>query len=252
MLTLKHLALTVTALATFGCAATPTEEASSNESNLDALPQVQNVYVGSVDVAGAEYGVEVTVTLGQHVTQTKFCDPGVDDLAPFSSAYLMPDRDEAANTITTTVRAPDGRVVGTRTTYVRNFYANRELSFAEVCSRNAEIVDRSLTTNLELQSLLVWVPGIAVDIPNGQLWVNPSYLGPTDAPVSLEGKVRYAGSSDVTAVRRRPFGSDGQEIDFAKGTATAVTQPTLDLEIGIGPQSMVAADRIEYLTLRRR
>lgn len=257
------IAASALSLLTFACVAPEPEPdlageriATTDLATATTSAEGVSVLRGSFGASGARLTVEVELVSKQHAKQMKYCTPYVDEGEhAYAGASASPSYRERGGTITTRVRAEDGSVLGETTRDVAAFSAYALLDPARSCTDAGDIADTRPLTTFEADPLL-WVPGVIATTPAGEVWINPSYGGVADAPVSLAGTAEFRLLSPATeaTLHPRPFGGRGQELHFDRGELTFQPGPTLVLEVGtdVAGGALGFARHVESVTLTRR
>lgn len=239
------------------CAATPDAspdddaEVTSAEQELGASGLQRQTYRGRVDAGGRTLGIEVELATTRTVSQMKYCGKYEDSGKLYAGAAVTAGYDRPAGTITTRVRDAAGRVVAqeSRTFIGLSAYDGNTLVPEVECTRDARIVRRTPVRELTALVMNTSIPGAVAKVAGGDVWVNPSYGGPTVEYVSFRGVARFA-TTEAGTSGPRPFGGPGEELDFARGTLSLETQPEIQLQIGWDVDAL-HAKKTAYVTLRK-
>lgn len=226
--------LSLLALAT-GCAAeSAPSDADTNvvDAEQDLTGLQRQVYRGTVDAGGRRLTIEVELATTRTVSQRKYCDR-YDSGEITTGASVTAGFDRAAGTVTTRVRDAAGRVVTQQSnTFVGlSAYDGDDLDPAVECTRGALIANKAPAREFKHLVMNTTIAGAVAKVAGGDVWVNPSYGGPSVAYVSFKGVARFS-TTAVGTLGPRPFGGDGQELEFAHGTLSLDTQPEIQLEVG--------------------
>lgn len=244
-----------------GCASSDLAGAEESAASISAAAPAAATtrFLGQVDVDGAKYTVEVEMTIDQVVEQTRTCIVDDDDRDVW--AYVSHDTKSGALVTRTIVRRADGAILaeGSTSTTIRA----GEVVESSMCSADGTVLDRGPRSAIAASGL-VWINGVAADVPGGPIWVNGGYGAPGREFAYVRGQASFVQTEAIGA--SVPVGhSPGERLTVGRGNLTididqisvGEDQPFQDgiqLTIGIGVQGTPFGHpaRTEKVLLKRQ